>query len=288
MRNKIILSIIILVSQLSLSQSLLEILEKEQVDTTAVTLSFKGSRIGLSHSVETRYKKTFELSIGQRYWNDSNQESSGFLVDQVCTTFALDYAFTDNFTAGGSTSTLISVANLFGKYRLLRQQNDKEYSLSLTFVQTLTYKLELFEQTSTRGSVAEKMAYTSQLLIAHKFDEKFTAQLSPSFIHRGSTRFEVDSPNHLAIGLSGRYKLTPHFELFSEYFYQVNPLKSRETFDAFSIGGNWEVSNLLLQFMLTNARPYAEDLFITSNNLQFNLRNENLTFGFRATYTFQL
>ena len=288
MKNSLGLIVFLFLFQLGNAQGLLDVLTSQQIDTTAVTLSFKGTRIGLGHSIETRDRNTFELSIGQRYWNTPNEESSGFLVDQVCTTFALDYAFTDNLTVGSSISTLMTAANVFGKYRLRQQRNNDKLPLSFTFVQTVNYKSEFFDITTTRGSFGEKLAYTSQLLVAHKWNDKFTAQLSPTFIHRGSNRFEVDPTNQFAIGVSGRYKLSSHFELFSEYFYQINALESLETFDAFSLGANWEVSDLLLQFMLTNSRSYSEDLFITNNQLEFNVRNRNMTFGFRATYTFQL
>lgn len=280
--------VFLLLPVLSFGQNLLEILENEQVDSTAVSISFKGTRIGLGHSIETRGKNNFELSIGQRYWNDGEAESSGFLVDQVCTTFALDYAFNDRLTVGGSASTLISVANSFVKYRLTRQTGNDAMPVSLTFAQTLTYKLENAGFAALRDNFSDKLGYTSQLLIARKFTDQFSLQLSPTFIHRGSNRFDIDDQNHFVLGLAGRFKLTPHFELFSEYFYQTNPLKSVETFDTFSIGGNWEVSDLLLQFMFTNGRPYAEDLFTVENPIQFNIRNQNLTFGFKATYTFQL
>lgn len=288
MNTKIFFFLLLMVSQWSMAQELLELLQSQQKDTTVVTIPFKGTRIGLGHSTETRNAGTFELSIGQRYWNTPNEESSGFLVDEVCTTFALDYAITDRLTLGSSISTLMTAATIFGKYRILQQRNGSSFPLSITALQVFNYKSEFFDITGTRGNELEKTVSTTQLLISHKFDTKFTAQLSPTFINRGSTRFDEDPMNQFAVGVAARYKLSNHFELFSEYFYQVNPLQSIETFDAFSIGGNWEVSDLLLQFMLTNGRPYTEDGFITNTRQEFNIRNRNLTFGFRAVYTFQL
>lgn len=288
MNTKIFFFLLLVVSQWCMSQELLELLQSQQKDTTVVTMPFKGTRIGLGHSTETRNKGTFEFAVGQRFWNTANEESSGFLVDEVCTTFALDYAFTDRLTIGSSISTLMTAATVFGKYRILQQRANSSFPLSITAVQIFNYKSEFFDITGTRGSELEKIASTTQLLISHKFDRKFSAQISPTFINRGSNRFEKDPLNQFALGAAARYKLTNHFELFSEYFYQVNPLQSIETFDAFSIGGNWEVSDLLLQFMLTNGRPYTEDGFITNTRQEFNVRNRNLTFGVRAVYTFQL
>ena len=50
------------------------------------------------------------------------------------------------------------------------------------------------------------------------------------------------------------------------------------------IGVNWELSHLMLQFHVTNARNYAEDVFITQTTNNFNFKDPNLHFGFNATF----
>jgi hypothetical protein len=50
------------------------------------------------------------------------------------------------------------------------------------------------------------------------------------------------------------------------------------------IGVNWELSHLLLQFQITNARSFAEGDFITQTQNNFNLHDGNFHFGFNATF----
>ncbi|NJN50403.1 MAG: hypothetical protein HC798_04870 [Polaribacter sp.] len=49
-------------------------------------------------------------------------------------------------------------------------------------------------------------------------------------------------------------------------------------------GLNWEVSDLMLQFFITNATNFAEDLYITQTPNNFNFKDPNLHFGVNATF----
>jgi hypothetical protein len=57
-----------------------------------------------------------------------------------------------------------------------------------------------------------------------------------------------------------------------------------QTYNAFMIGVNWEVSDLMLQFHFTNARNFVEDTFITQTKNNFNAKDGNFHFGFNATF----
>ena len=72
--------------------------------------------------------------------------------------------------------------------------------------------------------------------------------------------------------------------MFSVYNYVVNPVKSFDVYNTFMLGVNWEVSDLMLQFHLTNARNFAEDTFLTQTTNNFNFKDPNLHFGVNATY----
>ena len=57
-----------------------------------------------------------------------------------------------------------------------------------------------------------------------------------------------------------------------------------DTYNAFMVGVNWELSHLLLQFQVTNARSFPEDTFITQTRNNFNAKDGNFHFGFNATF----
>ena len=134
------------------------------------------------------------------------------------------------------------------------------------------------------NSSSSSYAFTSQALIARKFNPDLSIQITPTFIHRAATSLTNDTNNQFAIGFGGRHKIGGHASVVSEYFYVANPIKSIQTYNAFMVGVNWELSHLLLQFHVTNARNYAEDTFITQTTNNFNFNDPNLHFGFNATF----
>lgn len=290
MKSKL-LAFIVFVSLSSgvMAQDLLDKLNAESLlMDDYVSLTFKGTRISVGHSVETRKKNTLEISFMSRYWNIPNYGGNSFIADKMSARFGLDYGISDRLTIGFGTSAPNGVVDTYLKYRLLRQTVNNTTPLSISLVQTATYRTRRLNGITQRADSGDKFAFASQVLIAKKFTRNFSAQIAPTFIHRTSSRFPQDDHNHFAVGFGARYKVSNHVSLVSEYYYVANELESRETFGAFALGTNWEVSKLLLQFKMTNNPFFVEDTFITQTTRNFNFKDGNFFFGFGAVYFLQL
>ena len=296
MKNKIIfqfLTIVFVFLNSSINgQGLLDKLYKEFPDKPIYEIAiFKTTRIGLGHSIETRKKGTLEISIFNRYWNIPNFEGQRFLADVVSTRYGLDYAFSDSFTFGLGYTNHDEVLDGFLKYKLLRQiKNSNKGLISITLLQGFSHRsikniVDNLYQPITNSS--DKYAFTSQLLMARKFNSKFSLQITPTFIHKQTSSLTESPNNQFAVGFGGRHKIGSHASIVSEYFYVVNPLKTIDTYNAFMVGVNWELSHLLLQFQITNARNFAEDAFIGQSKNNFNAKDGNFHFGFNATFVLQ-
>ena len=268
------------------AQSLLDQLKEEVKDSIFYTqATFKGTRVGVGHSVETRKKNVLEISVMNRFWNLPTETSNSFIADRMSSRFGLDYSFTDRLTYGVGFSTLNNVLDNYLKYRLIRQQDGGPNKLSLTVLQSATHRSI---PGNTNANFNDRLSFTTQLLLARKFTRHFSFQITPTFIHRSRVSSDLDDNNQFAIGFAGRYRLKGHVSIFSEYFYVANELESVETFGVFSLGVNWELSDLLLQFKMTNTGNFVEDAFITQTRRNFNFRDGNFFFGFHATYFIQL
>lgn len=287
MKNKFL--VLILIPLCSFSQSLLDKLEKEPLDTTQYVMStFKGTRISIGHSIETRKKNTLEVSFMSRYWNTPEETSNAFIADLMCTRYGLDYGVSDNFTIGLGAGAPNGIFDAYLKHRLVQQRVDNSgIPFGVTLLQVGTYRTRSIVGIENRDAFGDKLAFTTQLLIARKFSRNFSFQISPTFVHRTSSKFGIDPHNHFAVGFSPRYKLSNHVSMVSEYYYVANPLKSVTTFGAFALGVNWELSDLLLQFKMTNNMIFNEDGFITQTIKNFNTRDGNFFFGFNAIYHIQ-
>jgi hypothetical protein len=296
MKNKHILKLLTLcfiAIQSSINaQGLLEKLKNEFPDKPVYEIAtFKTTRIGLGHSIETRKKGALEFSLYNRYWNIPNFEGQRFLADVVSTRYGLDYAFSDNFTVGLGYTNHDKISDGFLKYKLFKQRkNSKKGFATVALLQTISHrKIEntsgnIYQQNT---SASDRYAFTSQILIARKINTDISLQISPTFIHREENSFTNDPNNQFAVAFGGRHKISNHAAIVSEYFYVANPLKTIETYNVFMVGVNWEMGDLLLQFQMTNARNFAEDTFITQTRNNFNAKDGNFHFGFNATWVLQ-
>ncbi|WP_298540155.1 DUF5777 family beta-barrel protein [uncultured Aquimarina sp.] len=290
--NKFFLLYLLLLIGFSMSmnaQDLLDKLEKEYPNTPQYEIAtFKGTRISLGHSIENRRKGVLEVKAMNLFWNIPNRPSQSFVADKWTARIALEYGISDRLTFGAGGSTLDGIFDGFLKYNLIRQRKDaKGAPISITLFQNGSYRSMtsgLHSNINLSDDFMDRTAFTSQILIARKFTPQFSLQVSPTFIHRSSSAFDEDPNNHFALGIGARYKVGGHISIVSEYYYQANPLKSIDTYDAFVLGVNWEMSDLMLQFQMTNARGMVEDTFITQTPNNFNLSDGNFVFGFNATF----
>ncbi len=248
--------------------------------------TFKTTRLGLGHSIETRKKGALQISLYNRYWNIPDFNGQRFLADVVSTRYGLEYAFTNDFTFGAGYTNYDKISDAYLKYSFLKQyQNSSKKVLSLTFLQTISH-VNIENNTLYESSNINGFSFTSQLLVARKINQNLSLQITPMYIFSESNKFFNETKNQFAVAFGGRHKINPHTEVVSEYFYVANPLKSIQTYNAFLVGINWEVGDLMLQFHITNARNFAEDTFITRTSNNFNFKDGNLHFGFNATYIF--
>lgn len=267
------------------AQTLLDKLENEMPkDSSYTDATFKTTRISIGHSVETRKQGILEVSAFSSFWNIPNVDIQSFVADKVNTRFGLEYAFSDRFTFGVGASTWDGILDGFGKYRLMRQGGKNNNFFNITLLQTLSYRTKKIGYYSQFDDFSDKAAITSQILIARKFNPKFSLQIAPTFVHRSGSGFDADPNNQFALGFGGRYKVGQHVSIVSEYYYVANELKSTDTYGAFALGVNWEMSDLMLQFNFTNARNLVDDMFITQTTNNFNFNDGNFHFGFKATY----
>lgn len=290
MKNKTTFQLLIFLLLTSFSsieaQGLLDKLNKEFPDKPVFEIAtFKTTRIALGHSIETRKKGALEISFYNRYWNIPNFQGQRFLADKISTRFGLDYAFSDDFTMGFGYTNYDKISDGYAKYRLIRQQKGTTKApISVTLFQGISQRKGTNTSLYGGASDVNKYAFTSQVLIAKKFNSNFSLQISPTFIYRSASNLNNNPNNQFAIGYSGRYKISGHASIVSEYYQVINPLKSIATFNSFAVGVNWELSYIQLQFHITNARNFAEDTFITQTTNNFNFNDPNLHFGFNATF----
>jgi hypothetical protein len=158
----------------------------------------------------------------------------------------------------------------------------------MTSVEMNTLKFPVRPAGST-NYFSSRMSYVHQLLIARKFNDNFSFQLSPTFIHRNLVVSALDMNDIYSIGFGARYKLSKHISLNAEYYYVYNPnrnFESQRYYNSASIGIDIETGGHVFQIMLTNSQGMREGTFIPQTTDSWS--NGGIHLGFNISRVFAL
>lgn len=247
--KKTITVLLLLALQLSahaqdLDSILNSISEPEIVKTEA---TFKATRIISNQSVETMGKGDLLFIIMHRFGALNSGIKEFFGLDESVIRFGFEYGITQHLTLGIGRGNNEKIYDGFAKYRIL-QQSDK-MPLSATLFSGISYASAYNYKTSLlyENKWFYYANYYSQLLLARKFSNHISVQLSPTLMHRNITETAADPNTQYACGIGGRYKLNKRLTLNTEYTYVFNPMQSFETFSPISIGLDIETGGHVFQ-----------------------------------------
>lgn len=290
MRNNILKTLLVFIlitfSNKTKAQSLEDILEQEAPKTKDyVSATFKGTRILNGHSIENRKKGVTEFVISHRFDRINVGFKEFFGLDQSNIRVALERGFTDNLMIGAGRSSYEKTYDLFFKYKLLKQRQDKKGTpISASLFGSVAYRsIDDFEP-GYELSFKQRLTYVTQLLIARKFSPNFSFQIMPSFIYRNSVKTNEDAHGIFAIGYGSRIKFTKTVALNTEYHYTINPLKSIKPVNSLAIGIEIETGGHVFQIILSNSITMIEKSFITESTDDF--FNGDIHLGFNISRAF--
>lgn len=270
--NKIIswcIGLFLLISGNVFSQDLDALLNAETKPTVNfATATFKSTRIINGHSIEQMKMNQLDFRISHRFGTLNNGPYGLFGLDQSVIHFSLEYGLKDWLMVGAGRGSLNKTYDGFAKVRMLRQSSGEKFMpVHLTYFTSLELISQKFPErpAGTSNYFSSRLAYVNQLLIARKFNDNLSVQLTPTFIHRNLVKTELDMNDIYALGIGSRYKLSKRLSINAEYYYSYNPnAKSLEPrpYNVFSVGVDLETGGHVFQIMLTNSQGMREGSFI--------------------------
>lgn len=288
MKKRLLVLLVFITPLLCPGQDLMDILEKETPkEDPYVQSTFNGTRIINGHSIENRKEGILEFFISHRFGKISDGVEELFGLDQSNIRMALEYGLTDNIMLGLGRSSFEKTYDGFIKYKLLKQRvGDKPLPVSVSLFGSIARKTLKDYQPGNKPNFEDRLFYTSQVLIARKFNERFSLQITPTYIHRNSVKIAEDPHDIFALGAGMRFKVSRRISINSEYFYNANPLKSVDTKNAFAIAMDIETGGHVFQLMFSNANTMIEKAFITETTSDF--FNGDIHFGFNISRAFHM
>ncbi|MGB0851256.1 MAG: DUF5777 family beta-barrel protein, partial [Bacteroidia bacterium] len=199
----------------------LDLLDDTEEEVTNYTIAtFKTNRVVNGHSIETVAKREFDFKISHRFGFLSTGAYELFGLDQATMRIGGDYGITDNLNVGLGRSTVDKTYDGFVKYKFLKQSSGvKNMPVTAAWISHAGVTTLEWTQPDRENLFSSRLHYTHQLLVARKFTEGLSVQLSPTLVHKNLVDSSNQANDILAFGVGLRQKLTTRTTLNVEYFY---------------------------------------------------------------------
>ena len=266
--------------------SLLSDITTPKTDYTSAT--FKATRIVNGHSIEQMKEGQLDFRIHHRFGQVNSGPSELWGLDQSNVFFSFEYGATDWLMVGLGRSSYQKTFDGFLKFRLARQASgEHSMPISLSALAETDMFTTPWQNPAATNYSADRFSYTLQLMLARKFTEALSLQISPTFVHKNLVTSAVDVNDVFAMGFGGRYKLSNRISFNAEYFLTIKPsiIGQSTSINSLSLGFDIETGGHVFQIVLTNSLPMIERGFITETSGRWGDGGIHLGFNISRVFT---
>ncbi|MCT4602109.1 MAG: DUF5777 family beta-barrel protein [Marinifilum sp.] len=193
-----------------------------------VSGTFETGLLAETQTIETPFAGEFELHIQHRFGLIENGLEDVFgIYASSNIRMGLNYGITQNFMVGYGYTKEFKLQEFHGKYRVLNQTESNSIPVSVALYGNLAINSQDKSVFGNDYSFSDRLAYFSQVLVAHKFNDNISLQFGPSFTHFNKTDSLVEH-DKFALSLAGRAKVTPSMSVYFEYDQPLNIDDMRE------------------------------------------------------------
>lgn len=278
---------ILMMPTLKAQDDLLDILNtevEEEIDYTTAT--FKSSRVINMHTNERTKKRQLDFRVNHRFGQLNSGAYELWGLDHAVINFLFEYGITDWWAIGVRRGTADKTYDGSMKFTILRQSKGRRVMpVSVSFLSDVAYKTIKQTDPTIDDSNIHRLAYAEQLIIARKFNERFSIVVSPTFIHRNRVDWDEENDTY-AVGLGGRIKLTRRIAFTYEYFWASSVSKLDRYHYPLAFGIDLETGGHVFQLFLTNSQQMVETAFIPQS--EGNWLDGGIYIGFNISRAFAI
>lgn len=272
------------------SQDIDQLLEEAAGSSTDyTTATFKSTRIINGHSIERMQEGQLDVRISHRFGELNTGAYNLWGLDQANIHFSLEYGITNWVMVGVGRGTYEKTFDGFLKFSILRQsKGERNMPVSLSFFSSADYNTLKWNKEGTLNEW-DRMTYVAQLLVARKFNERFSLEINPTYVHQNMVPTELDPNDLWSLGGGLRFKLTKRLSLLAEYYFVIPPrndYRSTTTYNPLAIGVDIETGGHVFTIMLTNSLAMIEKGFIGETTGSW--QDGGIHLGFNISRVFNL
>lgn len=288
MKKYYLLCVLILTSFiLSAQTDLIDLSKEDSTQIIFTDATFKATRVILGQSIENPENGSLYLLISHRFGRVNTGFYEFWGLENAVTRIGFEYGVNDYLTIGIGRSTNTKLADAFLKLKLLRQSTGlRVMPISISYFGSVAALVIRKEDLITQNIYKSRNQYVQQLLIARKFSDAFSLQISPTYLYRNLVDQTSVENSVFAMGFGGQLKISNITSLNAEYFYLLSDKTSNTYKNTFSIGFDIEVSGHVFQMFFTNSQGMIEQVFIPQTTGEWS--NGDIHFGFNLSRSFNI
>jgi len=257
--------------------------EKEVVEQNE---TFGATRISLTQSVEPTVKGQLVLDIQHQFGPLNSGIQEFFGLDQATTRLGLTYGLFDWLSVGIGRSGLYKTYDGSLKARLIRQGKSGGMPITLSYFGNIGIYTTAWNYNNVPYYFSHRMSYVNQLLVARRFGDHLSVQLSPTFIHRNFVESNQADNDVWDIGLAARYLFGEKYSVTVDYHYLLSKYTADNYNNSLTIGFNILTAGHVFSLFATNSLGIVEQHFIP--NTEGSWLDGDIHFGFTIARSFSI
>lgn len=262
-------------------EDLLKDIDTIQTKNTEISPpAFKALQIVTGQSTKLTAKKEWYIIVAHRFGDVSKGFKDFFGLDDASTKLGVIYGVTDNISLSLSRETNLKTFEGGAKYNLIKQSEN--FPVNIVGYNVMAVNTDLSKDNYPHLKFRDRLSYLTQALISRRFNENFSLQLTPSYVHKNLYEPMIEDENQFLTGLGGRYKISKRISINAEYFvnfdnhsFYKNPL---------SIGMDLETGGHVFQLLFSNSQLNSDIGYLT--NASGKWEKGQIFFGFNLYRVF--
>ena len=251
------------------------------VKAKPVKNTFDGTWIIDDQTVIVPVKGTFQMDIMHRFGTFGNgyQDLDG-LFAPANIRLGVNYAPISNLYIGIGLSKTDMLWDGNAKYAIIKQTKG-ESPVSITYFGDMAYNTQLDPDHSNFPHTTDRIDSYNEIIIARKFNDKFSLQIAPTLAHQnsvngyytqidntGSKVFEEMKHEQFGLSAAGRYKISESTAIIVDYDQPITHEPTNNPHPNLAFGFEFTTSGHTFQIFMGNYAllNQAHDNFFNANN----------------------
>ncbi len=293
MNNKLLLLLaltgVIFASSAKGQDDLLSMMDKNEKPTVDyTTATFKSTHIIIGQSIETAPAGNLNFLITHHFGALNTGYENLYGLKQASIRLAVEYGVTKWLGLAVAINTDKNTWDGSAKVKILRQcKGAKNVPVTIDLYGNAAVYTTKWSDPTRTNYFSSRLTYDFQVMIARKFGNSVSLQITPSYVHKNIVPNSDDKNDIFNLSAGGRVKLSQRVSVNVEYSYLFKgQVVSTNAYNSLSVGVDIETGGHVFQIFMTNSYGEYEQPIYTDTRGKWS--NGDIFLGFNINRMFTI